>query len=43
VPYTAFHGKQPCTADEAGARLVASNERFIRGEARFSTVWPMAR
>ena len=28
----------PCTADEALARLVAGNERFLRGEARFPTV-----
>ena len=28
----------PCTADEARARLVAGNERFLRGEARFPTV-----
>lgn len=28
----------PCTADEALARLVAGNERFVRGEARFPTV-----
>ena len=27
-----------CTADEALARLVAGNERFVRGEARFPTV-----
>jgi carbonic anhydrase len=32
------HGTQPCTADEALARLVAGNERFVRGEARFPTV-----
>jgi carbonic anhydrase len=28
----------PCTADEALARLVAGNARFVRGEARFPTV-----
>jgi carbonic anhydrase len=27
-----------CTADEALTRLVAGNERFLRGEARFPTV-----
>jgi len=27
-----------CTVDEALARLVAGNERFVRGEARFPTV-----
>src|SRR5262245_7956087 len=27
-----------CTADQALARLVAGNERFVRGEARFPTV-----
>jgi carbonic anhydrase len=27
-----------CTADEALARLVAGNERFVRGQARFPTV-----
>jgi carbonic anhydrase len=27
-----------CTADEALARLVAGNDRFVRGEARFPTV-----
>jgi carbonic anhydrase len=27
-----------CTADEALARLVAGNERFLRGEARFPTI-----
>ena len=29
---------RPSTADEALARLVAGNERFVRGEARFPTV-----
>jgi carbonic anhydrase len=29
---------KPYTADEALARLIAGNERFIRGEARFPTV-----
>jgi carbonic anhydrase len=29
---------RPLTADEALARLVAGNERFVRGEARFPTV-----
>lgn len=29
---------RPYTADEALARLVAGNERFLRGEARFPTV-----
>src|SRR5690348_16477390 len=28
----------PCTADEALARLVEGNERFVRGQARFPTV-----
>lgn len=28
----------PCTADEALARLMAGNDRFVRGEARFPTV-----
>src|SRR4051812_5683661 len=28
----------PCTADEALARLVEGNERFVRGHARFPTV-----
>ena len=28
----------PYTADEALARLVAGNDRFIKGEARFPTV-----
>jgi len=28
----------PLTPDEALARLVAGNERFLRGEARFPTV-----
>ena len=27
-----------CTADEALARLVAGNDRFVRGEARFPTI-----
>src|SRR4249920_1796915 len=27
-----------CTADEALARLVAGNDRFVRGQARFPTV-----
>ena len=27
-----------CTADEALARLIAGNERFVRGEARFPTI-----
>jgi carbonic anhydrase len=30
--------KQSYTADEALARLIAGNERFVRGEARFPTV-----
>jgi hypothetical protein len=30
--------KPAYTADEALARLVAGNERFTRGEARFPTV-----
>jgi len=29
---------RPCTADEALARLVAGNERFLRGEARFPAI-----
>src|SRR5215470_14618187 len=29
---------QPISADEALARLVAGNERFVRGRARFPTV-----
>jgi carbonic anhydrase len=33
------HGAAPvCTAEEALERLVAGNERFLRGEARFPTV-----
>jgi len=28
----------PCTAKEALARLVAGNQRFVRGRARFPTV-----
>ena len=36
---TARHkGLRPCTAEEALARLVAGNERFINGRARFPTV-----
>src|SRR4051812_30904421 len=31
-------GTAPFTADEAMARLVAGNERFVNGEARFPTV-----
>jgi len=30
--------KRPATADEALARLMAGNDRFVRGEARFPTV-----
>ena len=33
-----MHASPACTADEALARLVAGNERFVRGEARFPTV-----
>jgi carbonic anhydrase len=33
-----MHASPACTADEAFARLVAGNERFVRGEARFPTV-----
>src|SRR4051812_31266340 len=34
-----MHDPSPAyTADEALARLVAGNERFVRGEARFPTV-----
>jgi carbonic anhydrase len=32
------HASQSYTADEALARLVEGNERFVRGEARFPTV-----
>jgi len=32
------HASPKYTADEALARLVAGNERFVRGEARFPTV-----
>jgi carbonic anhydrase len=32
------HASPACTADEALARLVAGNERFVRGEARFPTI-----
>src|SRR5215471_12209891 len=32
------HSPDHYTADEALARLVAGNERFVRGEARFPTV-----
>jgi carbonic anhydrase len=32
------HGSTSLTADAALARLVAGNERFVRGEARFPTV-----
>src|SRR4029077_1396604 len=32
------HTSPEYTADEALARLIAGNERFVRGEARFSTV-----
>ena len=35
---TNTHDSGSITADEALARLVAGNERFIRGEARFPTV-----
>jgi carbonic anhydrase len=36
---TTTSDKSPtCTADQALARLVAGNERFVRGEARFPTV-----
>ena len=31
-------GQPPVTADEALQRLIAGNERFVRGEARFPTV-----
>ena len=31
-------GSRRPTADEVLARLIAGNERFIRGEARFPTV-----
>jgi carbonic anhydrase len=34
----ASRGTQRLTADEALARLVAGNQRFVRGEARFPTV-----
>jgi carbonic anhydrase len=30
--------KRPATADEALARLMAGNDRFVRGDARFPTV-----
>ena len=33
-----IHTLPAYTADEALARLVAGNERFVRGEARFPTV-----
>ena len=33
-----IHQSTAYTADEALARLVAGNERFVRGEARFPTV-----
>ena len=33
-----MHQPHPYTAQEALARLVAGNERFVRGEARFPTV-----
>jgi carbonic anhydrase len=33
-----IHASPAYTADEALARLVAGNERFVRGEARFPTV-----
>ena len=32
------HSQPAYTADEALARLIAGNERFIRGEARFPTI-----
>src|SRR5205814_6692662 len=32
------HASTAYTADEALARLIAGNERFVRGEARFPTV-----
>jgi carbonic anhydrase len=32
------HTSPACTADEALARLIAGNQRFVRGEARFPTV-----
>src|SRR5262245_51459732 len=35
---TSTDGSVSITADEALARLVAGNERFVRGEARFPTV-----
>jgi carbonic anhydrase len=34
----ANEASRPSTADEALARLVAGNERFVRGEARFPTM-----
>ena len=30
--------KRPATADEALTRLMAGNDRFVRGDARFPTV-----
>jgi carbonic anhydrase len=30
--------RHPCTAEEALARLIAGNQRFVRGRARFPTV-----
>ena len=35
---TAMHEPHPYSAQEALARLVAGNDRFVRGEARFPTV-----
>ena len=35
---TAMHQPHPYSAQEALARLVAGNDRFVRGEARFPTV-----
>ena len=32
------HPAPPFTADEALARLIAGNDRFVRGEARFPTI-----
>jgi carbonic anhydrase len=38
VQRVTVHSPQRYSADEALARLVAGNERFVRGEARFPTV-----
>jgi len=38
VAETSLTGRTLLTADEALARLIAGNQRFVRGEARFPTV-----